>query len=507
MFTRLWSRRREDDGMALMLAVSLTAMSGILIVTLVGLAARENKDTSHNRGRSAAITTAEGAVDATLAAIQEADVSTLPCGGTTTSKDSVPDAISITTDITYYYLDPATNVQTALPTSSCPPSETLTMTQVLVKAVATSTPRGGGLPVKREFETLAALKPQYSTDLNKAIFGQAGIAVGNNMDLYGEGGQPNADVYTNGNFTCSNNEHFRGSIVAPQGSVILNNSCVVDVDVYARDGVTLSSPGSIVNGNVKVSAGTVNLSSGTIVGKAYVTQTSSWCSANPAKCTVTTPVRIPAVQTFPQLNGDAATVSKYTAAGYTVVTLTECDPKLPGSPGYWLENSAGTITTPTLLKTPCRVDVQNNAKTISLNNDVAIFADRGVEIQNSITIQSKVAGQKHQILWIHPYDWQTRATGLTCNDLGSNVQTKGYGIVLTQLVTMSPDVNELLYSPCNVNKANQSTVYGQIYSGGIANVANKTDAYYRPVSVLDIVSTKVVLYYQADILYKRESTG
>ena len=79
--------------------------------------------------------------------------------------------------------------------------------------------------------------------------------------------------------------------------------------------------------------------------------------------------------------------------------------------------------------------------------------------------------------------------------------------MLTQLVTMSPDINELLYSPCDVNKANQSTVYGQIYSGGIATVSNKTDAYYAPVSVIGVSATKVVLYYQADILYKRESTG
>jgi hypothetical protein len=498
MFTRLWMRRREDDGVALMMAVALTAMSGVLIVTLVSLAARENSQTSHNRGRSAAITTAEGAVDATLSAVQDADVATLPCGATTTNTQSVPDAISITTTVNY--LDKTGAI---LP---CPPSEVQVAAQIFVKAVATSTPKGGGLPVKREFETLAALKPQFSTDLNKAIFGQAGVAVGNNMDLYGENGSPNADVYTNGSFTCSNNEHFRGSVIAPQGSIVLDNSCVIDVDAMARDGVTISKPGSIVNGNVRVSAGAINLTAGTVVGHAYVTQASSWCTANPAKCTVQSPVKIPSVQTFPVLKGDAATLAQYSAAGYTIVNLTNCDPQASGSVGYWLENNAKLITTPTLLTTPCRVDVQNNAKTISLNNDVAVFADGGIEIQNSITIQSTAAGAKHEILWVHPYDWQTRVTG-TCSTLGSKPQTLGYGIVLSQLVNMSADVNELLYSPCDINKANQSTVYGQIYSGGIANVSNKTDAYYRPVSVIGVSSTKVVLYYQADILYKRESTG
>src|SRR5689334_25075880 len=101
MFTRLWSRRHEDDGVALMMAVALTAMSGVLIVTLIGLAMRETNQTSNNRSRAAAITTAEGAVDATLAAIQGVDVSTLPCGGTTSSSGSAPETVSITTTVNY----------------------------------------------------------------------------------------------------------------------------------------------------------------------------------------------------------------------------------------------------------------------------------------------------------------------------------------------------------------------------------------------------------------------
>jgi hypothetical protein len=499
MFRRIWERRQEDDGIAIIMAMALMAMSGVLIVTLVGLAMREGNQTSHNRDRSAAVTTAEGAVDATLAAVQEADVSTLPCGTTTNNAQSVPDQITITTTVKYLDKNGAE--------FPCPPSETQVAAQIFVKAVATSTPKGGGLPVKREFETLASLKPQFSTDLNKAIFGNAGVAVGNNMDLYGENGANNADVYTNGDFSCTNNEHFRGSVIAPQGSITLDNSCVIDVDAIARNAVNITRSASIVNGNVKVSAGPINLTAGTLVGKAYVTQTSSWCTANPAKCTVTSPVKIPSVQSFPILNGDSTVVAQYQAAGYNVISsFTSCDPSNSGSPGYWLENSASTITQPTLLKTTCRVDLQNNAKTVSLNNDVAIFADRGIEITHSISIQSTVAGTKHQILWVHPYDWQTRVTG-PCSNLGSTTQTMGYGIVLSQLVTMSPDVNELLYSPCDINKANQSTVYGQIYSGGIANVSNKTDAYYAPVSVIGVSSTKVVLYYQADILYKRENNG
>jgi hypothetical protein len=497
MFTRVWKRRHEDEGIALMMAVALTAMSGILIVTLVGLAMRESNATSHNRGRAAAVTTAEGAVDATLAAVQGQDVSTLPCGATTTNTQSVPDSISITTTVNY--LD---KNGVALP---CPPSEVQVASQIFIKAVATSTPKGGGLRVKREFETLAALKPKYSTDLNKAIFGNARVTVNNNFDLYGQNG-PDADVYTNGNFTCANNEHLRGSVVAPQGSATLANTCTIDVNLYTRDGVTMSN--GTINGDIKVSAGSVTKSGGTLVGKAYATVSSAWCTANPSKCTVQTPVKIPSVQTFPILNGDSGTIAQYTAAGYTLVTLTNCDPKQVGSVGRWLEDNADSATTPVVIQTPCRAQVQNNAKTININNDVAIFADQGIEITNSVTIQSKVAGVKHELLFIHPYDFATRVSA-ACNNntLGLSNATLNTGIALSNLVITTADINQFYYSPCNVDKANQSTVYGQIYSGGQAIIDNKTDAYYSPVSVIGVSSTKVVEYYNADILYQRENTG
>lgn len=503
MFTRIRMAQRNDEGMALVMAMALVGMAGVLIVTLVGIALSQNRDSSNSRNRAASVTTAEGAVDSTLAAIQAAPVANLPCGTVTTSRESAPDTITITTSVTY--LDKNGNP------FACPPTETQISTQVLVKATATSTPKGGGSLVHREFETLAALTPSYSTDLNKAIFGNAGVTVGNNFDLYGNSG-PNADVYTNGNFSCTNNEHFRGSVVAPQGSITLSNTCLIDVNAYARDSFTMSS--GTVSGDVKVSAGSVSITGGTLVGKAYATATSAWCTANPSKCTVISPIKIPSIQSFPILNGDASTIAQYTAAGYTLITLTNCNASSSGSVGKWLEDNADTATTPVVLQTPCRVSFQNNAKTVKLNSNVAIFADQGIEVTNSIGIQSTVAGVKHEILFIHPNDFATAhrtgvPAGVACNNdtLGLSNQTKNTGIALSNLVTMTPDVSEFLYTPCDVLKANQSTVYGQVYSGGVANIANKTDAYYQPVSVIGVSSTKVVEYYNADVLYKRESQG
>ena len=49
--------------------------------------------------------------------------------------------------------------------------------------------------------------------------------------------------------------------------------------------------------------------------------------------------------------------------------------KQVGSVGRWLEDNAGTVTTPVVIQTPCRAQIENNAKTININNDIALFAD------------------------------------------------------------------------------------------------------------------------------------
>lgn len=489
MSTRWQCARTSDEGVALLFAIALIGLAGVLIITLVGLAVRENRGTANNRDRAVSVATAEGAVDATLAAIQETAVAALPCGATTSNAQNVPDVVSITTTITY--------LNSAGIAVACPPSETTLVSQVLVKAVATSTPAGGGLAVRRGFESLAALKPVYSTDLNKAIFGNAGITVGNNFNLYGES-VPDADVYTNGDFSCTNNEHLRGSVIAPQGSISLSNTCLIDVDADAKNGFSMSS--GTVSGNVKVSAGSANISGGSVSGKVYASNPSTWCTANTTKCTIG-PVRIPSISVFPTINGDDPTVAQYTSASppYAVVNLTQCDPKKSGSPGRWLEDVASGITAPTVMRTPCRVDFEPSAKTIALNKDVAIFADGGIGITNSIRFQSTSPGTPHQILFTHPADFATRISA-TCASLGT-------GISLSNLVEMTSDISELLYSPCDVSKANQSTVYGQMYAGGIADISNKTDAYYRPVDVLGVSSAKVVQDYLADVLYKRENNS
>ena len=162
--------------------------------------------------------TAEGGIDTALAQIQNASVTSIPCGTTTTTGNSSnPEVVTLTTTVTYFN---AAGTQL-----TCPLTDTMYAAQASVRSSAVSIPKGGGQQVTRTMETLVQLKPKYANDLDRAIFGDAGVTVSNNFDLYGQTG-PDADVYTNGSFTCSQNEHFRGSIYA-QGAISLANSCTI----------------------------------------------------------------------------------------------------------------------------------------------------------------------------------------------------------------------------------------------------------------------------------------
>src|SRR4051812_15394765 len=487
------SRGSDDEGVALLVAIALTALAAAMMLTMTMIVIRENKDTGRDRDRSVSVMTAEGGIDTALAQIQNAAVASIPCGTTTATGSSAnPEVVTVTTTVKYFDVDGAQ--------LACPLADTSYAAQASIKASAVSMPAGGGMKVQRTMETLVQLKPKYANDLDRAIFGDAGVQVANNFDLYGQNG-PDADVYTNGNFSCTHNEHFRGSIYA-QGTISLDNSCTIDVNANAKNGVTMSSSQSTVSGDVLVSNGAANITAGTVGGKvkAVSITPATYCTNNPSKCvTGTGAAPVPPSIPFPQL-GDT---TKWTSNGYVLanngVYLDNCtDPNSTNNPGNWVVSHSATLSADTIVLTHCAASFATSVKDIKINHNLAIFANGGIDLENSLSFAS-TDSTTHFLYLVQPY-------GSTCGtySAGSGSNRVPLGIYLGNLVTMGPSVSELLYSPCDVHKANQSSTYGQIYAGGTAYVDNKTDATYVPIPVFVDVVVKRVLSYTADILYKRE---
>lgn len=506
----LGRRGGSDDGVALVMAMAIVGLVSVFVATLLVFTLRENAQTGHDRQRSEAITSAEGAVDLTMASIQQQDPTTLPCGTTSvTNTASKPDTMTIATSVSYFDVNGA-----ALSCSDVQnPSSNVAAATAVIKSTSTTTAIAGQAPAVRTLESEVRLTPTFAQGLDKAIFGDAGVTLANKTELYGQGTSPDADIYTNGSFTCSNNEHFRGSVYA-QGSISLSNSCTIDVDAWAKTGFTSSNPQSTVSGDVKVSSGPAEIDSGTIGGKVIAQSVSpaSFCTGQPGKCTTGTGVvSDPPSQSFPILNWNSTTAAQWAANGYTnVVTLDssqcttytgESGSSSSNGPGQWIVDKANSLPGPTVLVTPCAVVIQNpnknvacGNKTICLNNNLAVFASGGITVSNTLTIQSTNSTTRNLYL-VQPYDSVSVHPCTTS------------GISLDNQVSIASTINELLYSPCTVRKANNTDHYGQIYAGGTAEIDNQLTMYYRPLPVWGLSNTtNKVKYYSMDILYKRETS-
>ncbi len=494
LLTRLAGRRPSgEDGVALLVAVGVASLVAILCVTLVTLTVAETRGSGRERQRAEAVQFAEGQVDTTLARIQSSSPSTLPCNGSGQSAVSGPDVIDATTTVTYY--DAAGN-QVAC--SAAGPAGQVT--SALVSTTATSQALAGAAPAERTVETLIKLTPTVEIDgLDKAIFGNSGVALANNGEVFGQNGLPDADVYTNGSFTCNNNQDFHGSIYA-QGQISMASTCTVDVDAWAGTGFRADNTGVTIKGDVKVGNGNAvfNAQGATVAGTVTTSGTitgNQWRTRNcPAKCIQNASPGMPPAQAFPQLTWDGTVQAAWAAAGYVnVVTNNSCNTLGDSNgPGKWIMDNAATLTQPTILRTTCNVKIQKQNNLVALKNNLAVFADGGFEISNSLTIRSTNASQQRNLYFIQPY----------------NAPSCGSGVSLDNRVTLEASVDLLLYSKCNVRKANNADHFGQIYAGGTATIDNRLTMYYKPLPVFGIANQQTVLTgYTLDVVYKRENIG
>lgn len=500
-------RTQQDDGVAMVAAIGLIGLVGIVMMAMLAFTLREIRQTGHDRQRSSAITTAEGATDSKISLIQDAAPAGLPCDSvdTTTSGN---DSLTRTTTVTYYdaagngYLCPsATTSRDGL----SPLTVSTVVNHALVSTTSTSAPIAGQAPAVRTMESYVRLTPTFANGLSKAIFGNQGVSLSNNGEIFGQNGTPNADVYTNGNFVCNNNQYYHGSVYAALGSITLSSTCTVEVNAWAKTGFSATNTGVRVNGDVKVSSGNASLvQNATVGGHVYAnTFSGAYCSNHPNKCvTPSVPLGDPPQESFPVFNWDATTQALWEAQGYTVISasndssIDNCT--LSGDsngPGAWLMSHSSTLTQPTILFTHCQVIIQRNNNVIKLGNNLAVMAAGGVSFRNSLTIKSTSATQQRNLYLIQPYNFV--ATPCTTD-----------GITLDNQVTIEDSVYELIYTPCNVRKANNSTHYGQIYAGGVAQIDNRLTMYYQPLPIWGIDGhTNEVESYAVDLLYKRENVS
>lgn len=502
---RLWQKPASDEGSALIIAVMVTAVC--LSLALVGLqvAMSGSRASGVDRQRLLAVNAAEAGVDAGYTAIQAGGL-TPPCAISAASVRSGPDVASYSSIIKYYN---AAGTELPCTTGASPVLNTPQIpARALIRSNSTTNTLGGGSSKgNRTMEALVLLKPGNE----KAIFANGNLSFDNRTRLTGNEGA-DADVYSNSNFTCSNNEDFAGS-VSSQGSVSIANACTFAANVWAKTGVAaVGNASGSVAGFVKTSTGNISMGNVSVTGNLYAPGTITYtqaggCSGSPGKCLSGNSPGDPPALPFPILRGDQNTLNAWTANGFTVVqanapsgTYANCTVVKNAiiskfAKGLSDTDAATATPHPILVRTNCAVAFSGE-NDIVMKSDLAIFADGGLTSTNQTGFVSDVSGSTRKLYWVVPYENGTLPTSTCTTPL----------ISTSQQFSMSIDVDMYLYNPCKISFANSSTHIGQIYGGSDVEIHNQFNMDYVPLPVFGIDPSSLPLArFNVSIVYKRET--
>jgi hypothetical protein len=471
-----------DEGSALLIAVLTVGVCISLALVGVTVAQGSGRSSGVDRQRLLAVNAAEAGIDSGYTAIQQGGL-TPPCTLSNPNIKSGPDVASYSTTITYYDSAGATM---ACPLSGVP-------VKALLKSQATTNTLGGGdTHGSRTMEALVNINPLNGTSLVNAIFANGNLSFDNKTTITGNNG-PDADVYTNADYSCANNENFAGSIYS-QGTVTMAGSCTTAGNVWGKI-VTESSWNGTIAGFVKAGAGTIKLSNpGSVTGNLYASSTINYTGGSgctSGKCFPNGSPGSAPYQPFPIIRGDAATLAKWSAGtstipAYNVITDNTC-----GTIVNKIQTVYSQAAVPTLVSTSCLVALGNTD--FALKNDLAIFTSGGLTTGN-MTISSSPAGTKRNLHFIVPYD---AVASRPCSTPVMDTDKQ---------FDFTTDVELFVYSPCNVSYRNQSNHIGQIYGGSDVTIQNQFNMQFRPVPVLGVDPTSLpTVSYIPSIIYKRET--
>lgn len=483
-------REPRDEGVALVVTMMVMLISVTLVTLVIGVAITTNRQSGQDRQRTVAINAAEAAVDASYAMLQSSGTS-LPCvwpASGTSSVSSSPETATARATITYFKSD-GTPLGHCLTGADVSTNSTF---QAVIDGYGQAS--SGGSTTTRRMQALVKLTPVYSNSVDKAIFADGNINFTNNTTLTGDGSGANADVYTNSNFICANNESFAGNINS-QGNITVQGSCTIAGDAWAAGSLNYSSGANgSIGGRALAAGGAITLPGNySVNGTLLATGAINWSGCSAAgKCYANTTVSAPPAVPFPIMYGPnsagwGAAMADWQGAGFTIYSDTNCTTIKSD-----IINTFAKKTTKTLVTTPCPVNFSKD-KTIPLSSDLAIYSYGGFSSSQQVSFASSVSGSARNLYWVVPYD---AAVSRPCTTPS---------ITTDNLFNFTTDVNMLVYDPCSISFSNSSTHIGQIYGGSDVTINNKFAMQFQKVPVFGVdPSSTPLLSYKVDISYKRE---
>jgi len=494
--TRIRYGAGADNGSTLLIALMVMMLAASLGAVVVKVAINTNADSGVDRQRTVSINAAEAGIDSTYASIEGSGTS-LPCVWPASGSydvGAVPDPTAVTVGITYYDSSGATLSCSGgiLPASVTPAHALIDSTAQLPRLA------NAARSATRHMQSYVTLTPVLGRGLTKAVFGQSTIVASNQASV-NNGTAGDGNLYTNGNFTCSNQQSYQGSVIAPTGYIKLSNSCSVAGDVWAKTSIDTGSWNGHIGGRAIASAGAITLSgSGDVTGtlQAGTTISYSGCSA-PNKCfpNQSTAAPVAPSQPFPHLLGDATTLSSTWAGdGWTIVVDSGACASVVSRIAAAAASASKTVFT-----TTCPVNFSSTS--ISFNSDFALFTSAGITTSQHVTFQASATRNIYMIVPWNNYDGSLHTCPAGNVSFGNNFGT-----------SYTPTVSLMTYTPCNLAYSNNNTGnnFGQLYAGGTVTISNNFGMTYQPLPLpsgaLD-PNYLPTLSYTVGILYKRETTS
>jgi hypothetical protein len=454
--------RREERGIAMVVAVMTLMVVVLVSVTVVSLSNHNATQSADDRKRLQAVASAEAGLDDWLASMPNTQGQAV-CQPLSKDLPSDPPSHYDVTITVYGSWPPADGSQLA-----CLPGVAPVAALVRSKGTAVS---GGAIQATRTMETLVKLGPSYGS-LNMALFSDSGVGIGNNFTDNGYASN-DADIYTNGNYTMTNSGTIHGSIFA-QGTVDIANGGAVYEDVWAKGNVTIGGSTAIY-GSVKSSTGSVTVNNPAhVYGDTRASGSISGSGTIDGNRISNSPMASPPALTFPHygwVQGD------WQAAAYTINTYSSCT----AAQSFINAMPAGNYV---VRITPACAMTWSNNSTVTVRGNLAIITDGSVSFSNRVTWTA--SGGNFNVYFIRPW-----TAGLTCGSGAYNMSfsnnTSWNGLTLGA------------YSPCTIDISNLQNERGQIFAGTIVESNNQTFT-YAPI----LFPGSQVTGYDAQVSYIRE---
>jgi cytoskeletal protein CcmA (bactofilin family)/Tfp pilus assembly protein PilX len=458
LLRRLRERLRDEQGMAIVVAMILSMVVVTLGVTSVGLAIHNSEQSSYDRRHVQSIHAAEAGINYYFSHLQSGGVSEFQCSVSQTLPSTPPASF----DATLALYDSA-GLPLPCPLTGVEPDS------ALIRSVGRSTTASPA----RTMEAYVKLVPLPGGPFGEfAIFSDAQPQFNSNVQVYG-GEAVEGNVYSNANVMIQSNSTIYGSIEA-QGSVLLASNAEVKRSVLAGSSVQLKTNARVLQ-HVTSAGSSVSLDSNAHVlqdARAASTVTLLGNATVDGLLLPSSPAEPPEYRPFPELVFDPAA---WQETGYTVQTFTTCQEAKAFIAGIGSGNHAVRITA------PCDL-AYSSGESVTLRGNLALIGN------GSLTMSSNTGfvndGTQRNLFLLFGM-----GGGSTPCDISFSSNT-----------VIGPGLKTVLYTPCRIDmRSNTMVIEGQMFGGSVEFNSNASLTYH-PIGVPGFGETT----YDEDVLYTRE---